>query len=84
MDVGCYCVSALRLLGGEPERVHGEPVAGGDGVDGRFAGVLRFAGDVLGTFDCGFDVPPRERDRGRGGGRHARLARPVARRARRG
>ena len=26
------------------------------GVDGRFAGVLRFDGDVLGTFDCGFDM----------------------------
>jgi predicted dehydrogenase len=59
MDVGCYCVSALRLLCGEPERVSGEAVAGGDGVDVRFAGVLRFAGDVLGTLDCGFDVPNR-------------------------
>jgi xylose dehydrogenase (NAD/NADP) len=59
MDVGCYCVSALRLLAGEPERVHAEAVAGGDGVDARFAGVLRFPGDVLGAFDCGFDVPPR-------------------------
>jgi xylose dehydrogenase (NAD/NADP) len=58
MDVGCYCVSALRLLGGEPERVSGEAVERA-GVDGRFAGVLRFAGDVLGMFDCGFDVPPR-------------------------
>jgi predicted dehydrogenase len=58
MDVGCYCVSALRLLGGEPERVQSELVPGGDGVDGRFAGVMRFGG-VLGTFDCGFDVPPR-------------------------
>ena len=26
MDVGCYCVSALRLLCGEPERVSGEQV----------------------------------------------------------
>ena len=59
MDVGCYCVSALRLLCGEPERVGAEAVAGGDGVDGRFAGVLRFGGGVLGSFDCGFDVPPR-------------------------
>jgi D-xylose 1-dehydrogenase (NADP+, D-xylono-1,5-lactone-forming) len=60
MDVGCYCVSALRLLcGGEPERVSGEAVAAPTGVDARFAGVLRFAGGVLGTFDCGFDVPPR-------------------------
>jgi predicted dehydrogenase len=57
MDVGCYCVSALRLLCGEPGRVTGEAVARA-GVDGRFAGVLRFPGDVLGTFDCGFDVPP--------------------------
>ena len=59
MDVGCYCVSGLRLLCGEPERVSGEAVAGGNGVDVRFAGALRFAGDVLGTFDCGFDVPGR-------------------------
>jgi D-xylose 1-dehydrogenase (NADP+, D-xylono-1,5-lactone-forming) len=59
MDVGCYCVSALRLLAGEPERVSAELVAGGDGVDARVAGVLRFGGDVLGTFDCAFDVPYR-------------------------
>jgi predicted dehydrogenase len=58
MDVGCYCVSALRLLCGEPERVSAEAVTRG-GVDGRFAGVLRFAGEVLGAFDCGFDVPAR-------------------------
>jgi predicted dehydrogenase len=58
MDVGCYCVSALRLLCGEPERVSGEAVAGGAGVDARFAGVLRFADDVLGLFDCGMDVTP--------------------------
>jgi D-xylose 1-dehydrogenase (NADP+, D-xylono-1,5-lactone-forming) len=57
MDVGCYCVSALRLLGGEPEDVGG--LAVGDDVDVRFTGVLRLPGDVLGTFDCGFDVPPR-------------------------
>jgi predicted dehydrogenase len=56
MDVGCYCVSALRLLCGEPLRVSGEQVEGGDGVDIRFAGVMRFEGDALGTFDCGMDV----------------------------
>ncbi len=59
MDVGCYCVSALRLLCGEPERVSGEQVSGGDGVDIRFAAALRFPGDVLGTFDCGMDVARR-------------------------
>ena len=57
MDVGCYCVSALRLLCGEPVAgVSGEQVIGGDGVDIRFAGVMRFDRDVLATFDCGMDV----------------------------
>jgi D-xylose 1-dehydrogenase (NADP+, D-xylono-1,5-lactone-forming) len=60
MDVGCYCVSALRLLCGEPERVSGEQVLTGEnGVDIRFAGTLRFAGDVVATFDCGMDVHRR-------------------------
>jgi xylose dehydrogenase (NAD/NADP) len=59
MDVGCYCLSALRLFAGEPERVSAERVDGVDGVDARLAGLLRFPGDVLGTFDCGFDVPHR-------------------------
>jgi D-xylose 1-dehydrogenase (NADP+, D-xylono-1,5-lactone-forming) len=59
MDVGCYCVSALRLLGGEPERVSAEAVLAPSGVDVRFAGVLRLPNDVLGTIDCGLDVPPR-------------------------
>jgi predicted dehydrogenase len=59
MDVGCYCLSALRLLAGEPERVSAELVEGGDGVDARVAAVLRFGGDVLGMLDCAFDVPYR-------------------------
>ena len=59
MDVGCYGVSALRLIcGAEPERVTGEQVSR-SGVDARFAGVLRFPGDVLGSFDCGMDVHRR-------------------------
>jgi predicted dehydrogenase len=60
MDVGCYCVSASRLVAGaEPERVHGEQVLGGDGVDIAFSGTLRFGGDVLAQFDCGFALPLR-------------------------
>lgn len=60
MDVGCYCVSAARLVAGaEPERVSGEQVLGGDGVDARFTALLRFPGDVLATFDCGMDVHRR-------------------------
>jgi D-xylose 1-dehydrogenase (NADP+, D-xylono-1,5-lactone-forming) len=56
MDVGCYCVSALRLLCGEPVAATAQTVER-QGVDGRFVGTLRFDGDVLGLFDCGFDVP---------------------------
>ena len=52
LDVGCYCVSAARLLLGEPERVHGEARIGRGGVDTQFAGTLRF-GDVTATFQCG-------------------------------
>jgi xylose dehydrogenase (NAD/NADP) len=59
MDVGCYCVSAMRLLAGEPEGVSGHQVIGGDGVDVRFAGSLTFAGGVLGSFDCGLDMAVR-------------------------
>jgi predicted dehydrogenase len=61
MDVGSYCVSGSRLLAGaEPERVTGESVMAETGVDSRFAGLLRFPGDLLATFDCGFDIAPRD------------------------
>ena len=59
MDLGCYCVSGSRLFaGGEPERAFSTAVTG-NGVDVRFAGTLAFAGNVLATFDCGFDVTAR-------------------------
>jgi xylose dehydrogenase (NAD/NADP) len=58
MDVGCYCVSALRMLCGEPERVSCETVERG-GVDARASAVLRFPGGVLGTLECAFDTAPR-------------------------
>jgi xylose dehydrogenase (NAD/NADP) len=62
MDVGCYAVSAMRLLLGEPVRVSAETVTGGPGagVDGRMLAVLRFEGDVLGSLECAFDTVPRE------------------------
>jgi predicted dehydrogenase len=59
LDVGAYCVNVSRLVAGEPEVVHAEQVVGPTGVDLRFAGVMRFPGDVLGHFDCGFDLPRR-------------------------
>ena len=62
MDVGCYCVSGCRTLAGaEAATVHGESVAGGDGVDASFTGLLRFPGDVLATIDCSFAAVARHR-----------------------
>jgi xylose dehydrogenase (NAD/NADP) len=60
MDVGCYCVSAARLLGGEPERVYGEQVVGPTGVDVHFTATLRFPDGVIAEFACGFDFTHRE------------------------
>ena len=60
MDVGCYCVNAIRLLGGEPERVHAEQVVGPSGVDVCFTAALGLPGDVLAHFDCGFVLPFRD------------------------
>ncbi len=55
MDVGCYCVSAMRFLAGEPERVSGRQITR-SGVDVRFTGTLAFPGGALGVFDCGLDM----------------------------
>jgi xylose dehydrogenase (NAD/NADP) len=57
LDVGCYCVSGSRLLAGEPEVVYAEQRLGETGVDVHFAATMRFPGDVLAHFDCGFDAP---------------------------
>ena len=59
LDVGCYCVSAARLLAGEPEVVYGEQVLSATGVDVRFAATMRFPGEVIAHFDCAFDLPFR-------------------------
>jgi predicted dehydrogenase len=60
MDVGCYCVSGARLVAGEPVAVSAEQVVGGDGVDVRMAGVMRFASGALAHFDCGIDMAGRD------------------------
>ena len=56
VDVGCYCVSAARLVAAtEPVSVSAQIVTGAGGVDLRCSGLLRFDGDLLCTIDCGFD-----------------------------
>ena len=59
MDVGCYCVSGARLLGGEPESVVGVAHIGPTGTDWVFSGLMRFPGDVVALFDCGTSLPDR-------------------------
>ena len=81
MDVGCYCVSAARLVAGEPVHVRAEQIVGGDGVDVRLAATMRFAGDVLGVIDCALDAPIGHRLTRRRRGRRAGPRGPVPRRA---
>ncbi|MGI8479043.1 MAG: Gfo/Idh/MocA family protein [Gaiellaceae bacterium] len=61
MDLGCYCVNASRLLGGEPEHVLGEQVLAPSGVDFDFLGTMRFPGDVVAQFEAFFSLPSRQR-----------------------
>ena len=58
-DLGCYCVSAARLLAGEPERVYGVQRLGKTGVDVLFAGTLEFAGGAVAQFECSFAADAR-------------------------
>ncbi len=65
MDLGCYCVSAARLLAGEPVQAAGVQVTEGDpgsggrgGVDVSFAGALRFADDVVADLYASFRAAP--------------------------
>ncbi|MGH2914732.1 MAG: Gfo/Idh/MocA family protein [Solirubrobacteraceae bacterium] len=59
MDVGCYCVSAARLLAGEPASVNGWQTIGGDRVDVAFVGVLEHEHGVISHFDAGIELAQR-------------------------
>src|SRR5574340_596288 len=59
-DVGCYPISFARLMTGtEPDEVFGWQISDDHGVDLSLAGQMRFPGDVLAQFDCGFQSPAR-------------------------
>lgn len=58
-DLGCYCVSAARLLAGEPHRVYGVQGLGRSGVDLLFAASLEFEGGVVGQLECALSTEPR-------------------------
>ena len=53
IDVGCYCISGIRLVAGEPQGLVGRQVLGGGGVDVLFTAAMSMPGDVLAHFDCG-------------------------------
>jgi predicted dehydrogenase len=59
MDVGAYCVNAIRLLAGEPLRVQALQALGPSGVDVSVAATLALSNGVLAHFDAGFVVPRR-------------------------
>ena len=58
MDLGCYCLSAIRLFLGEPVRLRGEQVVGPSGVDVVFTGTLGYE-SAAAQFDCSFVLPRR-------------------------
>ncbi len=59
MDIGCYCISGARLLGGEPVRVTAQRVVAPSGVDIRTVATLALDGGAVATFDCAMDTPYR-------------------------
>ena len=60
-DLGCYCVSGIRLFAGEPERVYAAQVRDGEGgVDLRLAAALRLPADVRAQFDVALDLTSRD------------------------
>jgi predicted dehydrogenase len=61
MDVGCYCVNISRsAAGGEPVEVQAVAVQSKSGVDEMLAGSMRFANDVIASFQCGLNTRRRE------------------------
>lgn len=64
LDLGCYCISAIRLFGGEPLRVAAARVVdtapGADGGDLRLSATLALPHDVLAQFDVALDLPRRD------------------------
>ena len=80
MDVGCYCVSALRLLCGEPERVRAASSVERAASTAASPACCGSRATCSACSTAGFDVPPRGGDRGRRRGRHAGRRGPLARR----
>jgi D-xylose 1-dehydrogenase (NADP+, D-xylono-1,5-lactone-forming) len=59
LDVGVYCISAARLLAGEPRTVAAHQVLGPTGVDVSFVATMELGSGALAHFDCGINLPDR-------------------------
>ena len=59
-DLGCYCVSAIRLFAGQPEQVYAIGLNDDEDVEMRVSATARHPGGVLSQFDIGFDMSRRD------------------------
>jgi D-xylose 1-dehydrogenase (NADP+, D-xylono-1,5-lactone-forming) len=64
LDLGCYCVSAIRLFAGEPTRVFASRVLdsapGAEGADLRLSAIMDLPDQVSAQFDVALDFPRRD------------------------
>lgn len=64
LDLGCYCISAIRLFGGQPTSVSAAQVVdtapGADGGDLRLAATFTLPGNALAQLDVALDYPRRD------------------------
>lgn len=64
LDLGCYCISAIRLFGGEAETVFAartlDPAPGAEYTDLRLAATMALRSGVLAQFDVALDYPRRD------------------------
>ncbi|MFM1802084.1 MAG: 1,5-anhydro-D-fructose reductase [Planctomycetota bacterium] len=59
-DIGCYCISAIRLFSGsEPVDIRGRARFSDRGVDLSMGVSVKCANGILGVFDCSFELPFR-------------------------
>ena len=59
-DLGCYCVSAIRLFAGQPVQVYAVGLNDAEDVEMRVSATCRHPDGVLSQFDIGFDLTRRD------------------------
>ncbi len=57
LDLGCYCVSFMRMIAGEPARFAAVAHYNESGVDVNFAGAMSFTEQINGYFACSLLAP---------------------------